>query len=190
MKLRMLFLWGVLFSLSCTKEGLPGPQGPEGPEGPAGEPGSGGGGGTVRVISFLTPVTAAYTWEQQTMTNTNVTFRLKWTDGASNGNQFILPDSVGRMIDNGVLLVYAQEEKSTNGTNVWHQLLYNPTGFYDLETYTYELTKSGNQQYRYTITILADMLKSNPAQVRTPLKYIRLKFVIIPKTETHGLGWG
>lgn len=183
MKWRILLLTGLLFSLSCTKEGPMGPEGPEGPEGPAGPAGSGSGGGTVRVITFLTPLApVTYTWDQQTLTNTNVTFRLKWTDGAFNGNQFVLADSLGRMIDEGSLLVYAQDQNDT-----WHQLLYNPTGFHDLETYTYELQKTGNQ---YGITILADMLKRSVNQVRTPVKYRRLKFVIIPKTNTDELGWG
>ena len=185
MKLNTLIIACLLLSLSCTKEGLPGPQGPEGP---AGEPGSGGSGGQTTIITFLTPTTVTYSWEQVNVTSTNITFRFKWAKPTNSDYVFKLPDSLTTIIDSGALLVYAFQANSTDPLkNKWYQLDYTPAGFTHLETYTYQTEKVNGQ---YTIKILADMLKRTSTMVRVPMIITRLKFVIIPKTDTKELEWG
>jgi len=188
MKLRLFFISCILFALSCTKEGLPGPAGAEGP---AGEPGvdEGGGGGSsqIRVITFFTPTTATFSWEQTASTNTSLNYRLKWTNATNSDYKFLLPDSLTALIDNGSLLVYAQPYDPDNGPIEWQQLILTPADFNDIATYSYSLEKINN---RYSISMLADLLKRSPTQTRKPKAYVRLKFVIIPQTEVGKLGWG
>ena len=176
----------MLFFFSCTKEGLPGPQGPEGA---AGEPGiaQGGGGGTggdspIRVITFFTPSTASFSWEPTSTTNANNYFRLIWKNATNSNYRFLLPDSLTSMINEGALLVYARIYNRGNSVYLWRQLSFTPADFYDVRTYSYSLELINN---RYSITMLADMVKQDPAQVEQPETCTALKFVIIPKTESE-----
>lgn len=174
----------IILLLSCSKEGLPGPQGPAGP---AGEPGSGGSGGDVTIYTYFTPATAVFTWQQTSSSATNFRYNLKWTNATRNGTAFVLPDSLTSVIDEGVLLVYAE---STNAFNIsgkgWFQLSFMPVTFYPLEAYTCEVIK---EQGHYAIKIIADQ-EGNPSDGAKPATFSRFKFVIIPKTETGELEWG
>lgn len=173
----------MLFFLSCTKEGLPGPQGPEGAAGEPGiDEGGGGSGGDseIRVITFFTPSTATFSWEQTSTSNTHNYYRLKWNNATNSDYKFLLPDSLTQMIDDGALLVYAQVRDPGRGIFIWRQLSFTPADFYDIRTYSYSLELINN---RYSITMLADMLKEDPAQVPQPDACTALRFVIIPQTE-------
>ncbi|WEK33427.1 MAG: hypothetical protein P0Y53_13125 [Candidatus Pseudobacter hemicellulosilyticus] len=184
---KLLFLPVLFCWLSaCTKEGLSGPQGPVGPAGPPGLNEGGGSGSPLRVISFLTPASASFSWEQQTATATNTYWRMRWANGRLNGAAFLLPDSLTTMIDNGSLLVYAGIRGQTGFPNYWQQLMLTPAGFRDVETYTYELQKVNN---RYSISILGELFLRRPQDTRTPQSWDMFKFIIIPQTEAHPLEW-
>jgi hypothetical protein len=187
MKRYLFVLISCCCLLSCTKEGLPGPQGPEGPEGPAGEPGTGGGGTATNIISVITPATATFTWEQFSRSATNIVYRLKWRSGATEGTTFRLPDSLTTRIDNGALLVYATNSSNDFSDNITVQLAYAPAEFYPLSTYIYQLEKIAG---RYVITVLADMEDWGSTDPRLPRKFSSLKFLIIPQTGTGTIGWG
>jgi hypothetical protein len=188
MKLRLFFISCILFVLSCTKEGLPGPAGTEGPAGEPGvDEGGGGSGSQIRVITFLTPTTATFSWEQPTATNTNLYFRLKWKNATNSDYKFLLPDSLTPLIDNGTLLVYAQPYDPDNGPVKWQLLAFTTTDFSDISTYSYSVEKISN---RYSISMLAEMVKRAPIESIIPKTYVRLKFVIIPQTDVADLEWG
>lgn len=175
----LLFLASLL---SCTKEGLPGPEGSAGPEGP---PGSGGTGGKLRVLTYIMPKTATLSWEKFSETPTEVTFGLKYTLNGISSSTITLPDTVKNLIDEGNLLIYGQVvPRGELSESYWHQFNYASAGYQDIETYTYQLTTTTT---RYRAIIRARMLKRSPAQVRTPVPYDQIKFVIIPQTRRRDL---
>lgn len=155
--------------VSCTKEGLPGP---EGEEGPPGEDASGGGGGGGRnvVISYTTPANAVFSWEKTTGT----AYRLKYTLPSHSGNTFTLPDSVTKYIDEGALLVYAGTA-SYNNEIAWIQLQAEPVIFYGATTFGYTIEKIAGTGYRFTFVTTQD----------PHIDYLRLRFVIVPKTQSQ-----
>jgi hypothetical protein len=187
MKRYLFVLISCCCLLSCTKEGLPGPQGPEGPEGPAGEPGTGGGGTATNIISVITPAAATFTWEQLSRSSTNIVYRLKWKSGATEGTTIRLPDSLTTHIDNGALLIYAFSSEDWIKDFIMVQLVYAPAEFYPLSTYIYQLEKIAG---RYVITVQADMEDEGYTNPQLPQILHSLKFIIIPQTGTGAIAGG
>jgi hypothetical protein len=161
----------LLFILiSCTKEGLPGP---EGEQGPAGEDATGGGGSgaATKVISYNTPPGTVFNWEA----TTGEKFRLKFTAPTHSGYSFTLPDSVTKYIDEGSLLVYA----NTNGseTDSWIEFPLVPAEFYDLSQRAYTLERIAGTGYRLSFFIYGSHTEALDG----------LRFVVIPKTSSYVL---
>jgi hypothetical protein len=158
----------VLFVLiSCTKEGIPGP---EGEQGPPGEDATGGGAvGSTKILSYYTPAGTAFAWELTTGGNS----RLKYTTATHAGYSFTLPDSVTKYIDGGSLLVYADQGDAQK--HAWQQLQVAPAHFYDIAEQTYTIEKIAGTGYRLTFLTIG-----------TPsVNYSQLRFIVIPKTTSR-----
>jgi hypothetical protein len=156
--------------ISCTKEGLPGP---EGEQGPAGEDATGGGasGAATKVISYNTPPGTVLTWEAMT----GGKFRLKFTAATHSGYSFTLPDSVTKYIDEGSLLVYA--EQGDNNRAGWFELPLVPAEFYDISQRAYTLERIAGTGYRLSFFVYGPHAE----------ELDRLRFVVIPKTSSYVL---
>jgi hypothetical protein len=158
----------VLFS--CTKEGLPGP---EGEQGPPGDNATGGGaGGSTKILSYHTPPGTTFAWELTAGGNS----RLKYTTPTHAGYTFTLPDSVTKYIDEGGLLVYADQGNAQKHS--WQQLQATPAHFYAIADQTYAIERIAGTGYRFTFLTIG-----------TPsVKYSQLRFIVIPKTSSAGFG--
>jgi hypothetical protein len=162
----------LLFAaLSCTKEGLPGP---EGEPGPPGENGSGSAPGALnQVISYSTPAGTIFSWEA----GTGGLYKLKYTTPSRSGYAITLPDSVTRYIDEGMLLVYADLGSGPAGYN-WIPLQAEPIIFYGHATYTYTIERITGTGYRFSFIATGE----------PHIDYRQLRFVVIPKTSTEEFG--
>lgn len=160
----------LFVSISCTKEGLPGPEGEQGPPGEHAT-GGGGSGAATNVISYHTPPGTVLTWEA----TTGGKFRLKFTAPTHSGYIFTLPDSVTKYIDEGSLLVYA--EQGDNNRGVWFELPLVPAEFYSISQRAYTLERIAGTGYRLSFFIYGEHTED----------LNRLRFVVIPKTSTYTL---
>jgi hypothetical protein len=160
----------LLLVVSCTKEGLIGPEGEQGPAGPNGvnNGGGGGSGAGIRVLTYYTPPSATLAWEATTGGN----YRLKYTVATRSGYNFTLPDSVTKYINEGALLIYA--DRGEEGSHNWQQLMVVPAEFYAIAEYTYTIERIAGTGYRFSFVTLGI-----PHQ-----NYTQLKFVVVPKTDS------
>jgi hypothetical protein len=156
----------LLLFASCTKEGLIGPEGEEGPAGENGT-GTGGGGTSTRILTYYTPPTATFTWEATTGGN----YRLKYSVATRSGYTITLPDSVTKHIEEGALVIYA--DQGEDNQHYWQQLQVEPVMFYAIFSYMYTIEKVAGVGYRFSFPTIGTP-KTN---------FKQLKFVVIPKTE-------
>jgi hypothetical protein len=159
----------LLLFVSCTKEGLPGPEGEQGLPGPDGIGGGGsGGGGNTYILTYEMPYGTKFTWEPTTGGN----YRLKYAVASHSGNNITLPDSVTKYIDEGALLIYT--DKAEDADDTWQQIPFVPAEFYAIAGYSYTIEKVAGAGYRFSF-LAAGQPRST---------FTQLRFVIIPKTET------